>query len=314
MSKVVESSGFGSLWISEDYYFRDAVSTLSSAAVVTKRIKLGTGVLNPYTRNPALLAMTLAAMDEISNGRLIFGIGPGTLYKIHDQMGITRTSPRLSVKECVQVVRQMLTSTKTTYEGKTIKITNVSLGFQPIRKELPIYIGAIGPRMLRLAGEIADGVLLTMLSSEDYARYALEKVKEGVNHVGRNPRDVSAACLVLLSIDKNPDAAAQAVKREIVFQLSPPRIGEFLFEKSGLDQTILKNIRAYFLKGKVDEACRYVTREVVETLTVCGTVDECADKLERYAKAGLDMIVATPVHPNISEIAALGDSLGLTSR
>ena len=175
--KRAENKGFSTAWFAEDYFLRDAITAMSFTAALTKRIKLGTGIINPYTRHPILIAETIATLSEAAGGRIFLSLGTG-VGPLIEQMGIKFRKPLTTIREAVEIIRNALTGNPVTFEGEVFNIRDVRLGYNPYlsqlgefklkRGNIPIYIAAIGPKMLQLAGKIGDGVLLTAGCSPNY--------------------------------------------------------------------------------------------------------------------------------------------------
>ena len=150
-------------------------------------LSLGVGVVNPFTRNPALTAMSAATLDRISGGRFLLGLGRSDSWVVQYRMGIPYRDPRASLKETVETVRALLSGSPVTSEGGQFNLANVGLATLPVQDRLPIYLAAIGPRALRLAGAVADGVLLNAYTPTTYISYAVDEVRRAARETGRDP-------------------------------------------------------------------------------------------------------------------------------
>ena len=294
-ARLAEKSGFESAWTTEGYFRRDAVSSISAIAMATKKIKLGIGCINPYTRSPALIAMSVATLDEISNKRIILGLGASSRYCIEYQMGIPQKSPLIYLRECVEIIRRLLTGKAITYEGSAFKIRDVNLGFKPVRDTVPIYLASTGPRMLQLAGEIGDGVLLTWGSSIGYISYAIENIRIGAKRADRDPAEIDIASYIIFSVDQS-SKLAKDIAKSIVVRVLKDIGAERLLRWSGLEEYIkvLSPVREAMKRGDVGLAVEYVPDALVDALTVSGTPRECEEKLEKYKNAGTTLPVIMP--------------------
>ncbi len=161
LAKVAEDSGLGSVWFAEDYFFRGGIPYMAAAAMATEKIRIGLGVVNPYSRHPALIAMEFATLDEMSNKRTVFGLGSGVPFWM-DQMGIYDKKPLSRTRACVSLVRKIMTGENINHEGKFFSAKDIKLVFEPVRKSPPIYLAFEGPKGLALSGEIGDGVILSI--------------------------------------------------------------------------------------------------------------------------------------------------------
>lgn len=304
--KLAEGAGFESVWMAEDYFLRDAVSPLACFALATKKIKVAIGVINPYSRNSAVIAETIATIDELSGGRAILALGTGVPPLI-EQMGIKFERPLATMRESINVIRKLLAGEEVTFQGRAINLKDVTLGvnpyffllehFKPIRSRIPIYFAAIGPKMLRLAGEIGDGVLLTAGCSPQYVKYAVENVKIGAQRANRDPAKVDVAAYVLLSVSKTGRVNNKAMKGFLAYALSysdPKHL-----RMSGFDETDVKPIKETLETKGMAEASKLVTDAMVNTYTATGTRERCREKLEEYKDAGVTLPVIFTMGINV---------------
>ena len=186
--ELAENAGFDSLWVTERYFHEETFSLLGYLAAATNTIKLGLGVTNPYTRNPALLAMSTATLDRISGGRFSLGLGRSERGVIQGRMGMRYGDPFQVMESVVSTLRRLMAGEAlTTTEGPS-PLTNVRLAIAPSQAEPPIYLAAIGPKALRLAGAIADGVLLNAYTPVSYVKYAAEEVRKAATEGRARPR------------------------------------------------------------------------------------------------------------------------------
>jgi 5,10-methylenetetrahydromethanopterin reductase len=307
-AKKAESAGFESIWIAEDYFLRDAITTLTAVALSTNSIKLGTGVINPYTRSPVLIAQTIATLDEISAGRAFLAIGTGVPSLI-EQAGIRFEKPLQRIKDSVKIIRQLLTGEIITYDGLTMKISEVKLGynpyfkllgsFTPLRNKIMIYVAAIGPKMLELAGQIADGVLLTAGCSPHYVRNAIHYIKLGADKAGRNYNEIDIAGFILTSLP-NGHGSRMALRGFLSYVLaySPT---EYL-KLSGVSEEEIAQIKNAFFEKGMEEAAGMITDEILSDFAVVGDADTCLSIIEEYVKAGLKLPVILPIDTNPNKL------------
>ena len=175
-ARAAERAGFDSLWFIEDYFQTSAFAMAGAAAAVTARIGVGTAVVNPYTRHPALIAMEMATLAAIAPGRVVLGLGTGVRRWVEDQMGIPASHGLATLAECVDVVRRLWAGERVTHRGRAFTLSDVALEYKPAQPELPIVLGVKGPKALALAGAIADGVVCSIMSSPAHVRRARETV------------------------------------------------------------------------------------------------------------------------------------------
>ena len=268
---LAEERGLHSIWVAEDYYLRDAFTSMGVLAARTKKIKIATGVINPYTRHPALTAMSLATVNEFAPDRIFLGIGSSVKMWIEDQMGMPLGNRLVVIREYIQLVRSLLKGEKVTFDGSYFKLKDVALGGMRPAPNLPIYLAAVGPKMLHLAGEIADGVLLTAGNSPVYVRYALDQLRDGAQKAGRDKSKIDIASYVYLSVDANGKKAMDAARGPIAYVLSPTEYGDLMCRVSGFDPKILVGIRKALESGAFSDASNLVTDEMVDAFSASGT-------------------------------------------
>lgn len=294
LGKEAEARGFDTIWIAEDYYYKDAISRLAALALNTERVRLATGVINPQSRSPPLIAMTMGTLDEISNGRMVLGLGASLrmwLYEKHlPQVNHTKV-----MRESVDVIRQLLAGNKINYSGSVYTLQNLGLGFSAKRSKIPIYLGAVGPKMTQLAGEIADGVLLTAGATPEYVKVAVESLKEGAKKAGRDPSRIDVASLVITSLSEDRETAREMVKEEIAFLSTLSRMDVVLKPSGLLENKSIPKIRQAGLKGDMREAARYVDDELIDALSVAGSAEECRRGVEKLRKAGVTQPIPVPM-------------------
>lgn len=216
LARLAEKNNFDCVWQGEEYPpfrdTRDSLIPLGAIAAVTKSIKLGTGVLHTWTRNVMTLANTFATLDELSNGRSMLGIG--ILWQpMADMIGIVRRHTLRAMREHVTALRDLFAMKTVNVDGEFVKLHNVRLLKKPI--SIPVYIGATGFKMMELAGEIADGVLMNYLVSPEYNKQALKSLSKGAAKAGRKVKDLDRPQLVACSMDADADKALDAARRVV---------------------------------------------------------------------------------------------------
>lgn len=299
-----EYLGADTAFIAEDVNCRDAFQLAALSARDTSAIRLSTGVINPFTRNPTSIAMALATLDEVSGGRAQLGLGSSSPALISGQMGIEHRNPVAALREAGSIIRGLLAGETVTYDGDRFRYSNAVLEARPVQSRLPIFFAAMGPQMLRLAGEVADGVLLNVAASIEYVRWAVSEVHGAAIASGRSPGDVIiAAWLSVYLTDRHDDGLRQA-SEWLATMLSIPRQGELLLRPSGFDTSILAPIRAvvsaYPHGGDRSAAGRLVPADVAERLTLIGTASEVRERIDEYRAAGVQLPVV-----GISSLRAL---------
>lgn len=292
-TKLAEDNGFDNVWITDHYNNRDVYTTLAVLALNTNRIKLGTGVTNPYTRNAAITAQSIGAINEISGGRAVLGIGPGDKATF-DAMGIEWEQPMTTVSETVSVLREFFSGKKVSHQGKRVSINGAKLAFKT--GNIPIYLGAQGPKMLELAGKIADGVLINASHPKDF-EFAIKQISNGAKAAGKDPKSIDVGAYACFSIDKKEEKAKNEAKIVVAFIVagSPDSV----LERHNIDVSAKKTIGAAIAKGDFPGLNTLVTDDMINAFSICGTPDDCKAKIDGLRKIGVTQVVAgSPIGPN----------------
>ncbi len=275
----------------ETRFTRDAISPLAAMATSTSKAKLGSAAINVFTRGPVLIAISLATLDELSNGRMILGIGAGSPI-ILERQGIDFVHALKRLREYVEAFRLLIKGAPVNYSGEYVKIKGVSLDFTPVRKEIPVYLAVTGPKALHLAGQIADGVILNGFTSIDYVKRAIEKIREGAQSAGRSLSDLDIASSNIVSVTEDSKAAKGALRWLVAtYLITFPAIAT----ESGVSGELLQSIRSAHESKGLDYALALVPDSVIESLTVSGDPDECVRRLRAYMEAGVKRPIAMPV-------------------
>ena len=281
LAKVAESAGVDSVWVAEGPIARDAFITLTAIACATTRIDLGTGIVNPFTRHPAQLAASFATLDELSNGRLICGLGIGARDHL-SPLGCDVSKPLATAREMVALTRQLLRREVVEHDGVKFQVNSVRLGFRPLRPDIPIYLAATGPKMCALAGEQADGI---------YLLYGTRSYIEGSLHAARTARahdkPLAVASPILVAIDDDADAARARVKAGIGLMLTEPN-GEGMLKANGLDPALAQRIRDGLAESGVPGVVSAVDNGIVDTLTIAGRPADCLERLHEAVEWGIN--------------------------
>ena len=295
--KIAEDVGFEYAWITDHYNNKNVYETLALIASETETIKMGPGVTNPYVRSPAISASAIATIDEISEGRATFGIGPGDKATF-DALGIEWTKPVSTIKAAIADINTLLAGEKTE-AGAALG------GVKKVQDAIPIYMGAQGPKMLETAGEIADGVLINASNPKDYEA-AMPMIKKGLAAAGGD-KSFDVGAYTATSIGPDSDAAKNAAKIVVAFIAagSPPPV----IERHGLPEGFNTKMGDFLAKGDFGGAIGAVTDEALDAFSVCGTPEEFIPKIEGLAEMGVTQYVAgSPVGKNVEEsIKLLGE-------
>jgi len=288
MARLGEENGFNELWVAEDFYYTAAISAATEVLAATQHIPVGTGVVSALTRHPALLAMEIATIAAMYPARFIPGIGLG-LPSWLKEMGLYPKSTLRPVEDCVTVLRKLLAGEKVSYEGETFSCTEVMLHYP---KEVPIYLGAFGPKMLQLSGAIADGTIIGLITSTKYVRWACEQIKKGAQlrtHTSSHKITVFA----FFSVDMDRSRARDKARTLMALYLQ-------IIHEGGLHATtdvsgITEDLSTILDTGGLKKLEREMPSEWLDDLGVIGTPAECAERIEEYYRAGADSVILMPM-------------------
>jgi 5,10-methylenetetrahydromethanopterin reductase len=287
--RYAEARGFEAVWQAESRLVRDAIVPMAAYAAVTERIKVGSGVINNWTRNIGLLAATFLTLDDLAPGRIICGIG-AWWDPLAKNVGIERRKPLLAMRETVEVLRRLLDLERVTFHGEFHHLEGVELDVVHGRREprdVPIYIGATGPKMMALAGEIADGVVLNYCVPPPYNDQAMEQLAKGAQRAGRSLDQIDRPQLVVCSVDPDREAALER-SRELLTQYlaQQPHIAQ----ASGVSREVVENIQSILgwpaTHEQIQQAKHLVPEVLVTSITASGTPDEARAKVQEYLDHG----------------------------
>lgn len=309
-ARAAEEAGFDSLWVTERYFHEETFSLLGFLAAATRRIRLGLGVTNPYTRHPALLGMCAATLDRISGGRFLLGLGRSDKSVVEGRMGMPYERPLRTLEETVARLRRLLAGERVT-GGERCGPKGVRLAVEPAQPRLPIYLAAIGPRALRLAGAVADGVLLNAYVPVGYVRYAVREIAAAAREAGRDPAAIDVACMLVVRLTDDPPRMMPALRERMARLLAEPFVGEVLLERGGFDPGILPRLRAAAEGGGEKAAAHLVTDAMVEAFYLLGDASTCRGRMAEYREAGVDHPLLLP---RLEDYESVADALGPRSR
>ena len=296
--RYAEQRGFEAVWQAESRLVRDAIVPMAAYAAVTDRIKVGSGVINNWTRNIGLLAATFLTLDDLAPGRIICGIG-AWWDPLARNVGIERTRPLTAMRETVEVLRRLLNMERVSFDGDFVKVNGIELDVVHGRREprdVPIMIGATGDRMMELAGEIADGVVLNYCVPPDYNDKALELLEKGARKSGRTLDDLDRPQLVVCSVDQDHDRAIDTTRELLTQYLAQqPHIAK----ASGVSQDVVAKIQEILgwpaTHEQIQEAKYLVPEDLIARITASGTPEEARAKVAEYRKHGCTSPILYPV-------------------
>lgn len=292
--RIADDLGYDSLWVTERYLHEETASMLGYLAAATSRVKLGVGVVNPFTRHPALLAMMAATLDRISEGRFILGMGRSDSFIIEGRLGMSYSRSRTRLEEALTIVREFLAKGSASHEGRIFQQPRVSLEMRPVQERLPIYMAAIGPRALKTAGALADGVLLNAYVSPGYVKYAVDIVRTSAEEAGRDPESVRIACMLVMRMTPHPEEVRSGLRQRLVRLYSEAHVGEILLETAGFDPGAAARIRQLDAEGDMNSGVGLITDDMVDSCYVIGLPDQCEERVKEYVRAGVDEPLLLP--------------------
>jgi 5,10-methylenetetrahydromethanopterin reductase len=301
-AQLAEERGFETVWQAESRLVREATVPMAAYAAVTDRIAIGSGVVNNWTRNVGLLAATFSTLDDLAPGRVKLGIG-AWWDPLAAKVGIHRRKPLTAMRETVEVVRRLLAMERVTFHGEFVDVDDVEIDIvhgDRSPKDVPIYIGATAMKMMELAGEIADGVVLNYLVGPAYNRDAMEHLAIGAARAGRSVDDVDRPQLVVCSLDRDRSLALDRA-RELVTQY----LGQqpHIMKASGVAPELLEEIGSVLTwpatHEQIERAMALVPDDVVQLITASGTADDCRAKVEEYVASGCTCPVLYPLGDDV---------------
>lgn len=303
---VADDLGVDSLWVAEASG-RDAVPFLTQLALRTRRVRLGTGIINPFSRTPAMLAMTFATLDELSGGRMVIGVGSSSANVVEQWHGLRFKQPLRRIRETIEIVNQVIAGTPLVYEGEIFSLRRgLRLQFEPPRRHIPIYVAATTPPSIRQSGEVADGVMPIHWPRErlDELRRLLS---EGAATAGRAADDLVIAPSVNLVIVEQGDGEALRAAREPIAHYAG-RMGAFypeMLTRYGYEAEV-RAIRAAWERRDPAAAAAAVSDRLLQATSIAGTVEAAAESLRELRTLGADLPII-PLPPG--DPVSLGHTL-----
>ena len=296
--KYAEEKGFEAVWQAEARLVRDAIVPMAAYAAVTDKIKIGSGVINNWTRNIGLLASTFLTLDDLAPDRVICGIG-AWWDPLAMNVGIERKKPLKAMRETVEVLRRLLNLETVTYEGEFHQVNGIELDVVHGRREprnVQIMIGATGPKMMELTGEISDGAVLNYCVAPEYNDRAIELLAKGAKKAGKTLDDIDRPQLVVCSVDHDHDKAIQTTKMLLCQYLAQqPHIAK----ASNVSDDVVAEIQSILgwpaTHEQIVKAHHLVPDELVYRITASGTPDEARAKVQEYVDRGCTCPILYPV-------------------
>lgn len=298
LAQYAEKHGFEAVWQAESRLVRDAIVPMAAFAAVTERIKIGSGVINNWTRNIGLLASTFLTLDDLAPNRVICGIG-AWWDPLAANVGIQRRKPLLAMRETLDVMRRLLNLERVTFHGEFHQVTDIELDVVHGRREprhVPLMIGATGPKMMALTGEIADGAVLNYCVAPEYNDNAVAQLKAGAAKAGRTLDEVDRPQLIVCSVDNDKAKALDGARGLLTQYLAQqPHIAKASNVSDDVVQKIQNILGWPATKEQIKEAMPLVPDELVQRITASGTPEEVKAKVRQYVEKGCTCPILYPL-------------------
>lgn len=300
---AAEAAGFTEVWLPDHYFLRDAYAAQALIAERTSRIRLGTAVVSPLLRHPALLASSVATINELSGGRAIMGVGVGG-FEFATQLMMSVDRPLRIAREAVNIIRQ-LPEGETNIKGEVFSAVGARLVWDG--GTFPVYMAARGPKMLELAGEIADGVITHGLN-QSYIDFCLDRIRKGAEKAGRDPKECELVLMFEVEMQDDVRAAVDHLKPRCTI-MAGGEYSEDLIPVFGLDKEQVMPLRAA-VRARDPEAGRLVTDEMVHAFAVAGPAERLAQRLQEMADSGVGRVILVFRGDNPADTAVKMEQVG----
>jgi alkanesulfonate monooxygenase SsuD/methylene tetrahydromethanopterin reductase-like flavin-dependent oxidoreductase (luciferase family) len=292
-----------SLWIPESWG-REAFVMLGAIGATTTRIKLGTSIVSMYSRSPATLAMAASTLDNISINRTIIGIGASTPILAEDWHGIKFIHPLDRMREYVTCFKIISRGETINYGGNFFKLKNIKIMHPSQRKDIPVFLGAVNSGMIKLATEIADGIIL-FLSPLNELKKTVERIKSITPRKSKS-FEICAVFITAIS-NKYPDLARERAAKTLAFYVAVGKYyNEFLSSHGFKNQ--VEQITTEYQNHGIENISKFVTDQMLDSLTIYGTTEDCIKSLKRFVSCGVSLPILQ-VNPVKDNMQSIGDSL-----
>lgn len=290
-----EKIGFDYLWITDHFNNRNVYVSLAIVSAYTERIKFGPGVTNPYLVHPVVTAQGVSTLNEIAPGRVVCGLGVGDKTTLQ-MVNIEQRKPLATIRESVHIIREIASGRNLEMQGKIFKVSGAKLNFK-VPNPISVFIGAQGPKMLALAAEIGDGVLINASHPKDIEK-AMKFVREGAEKTDKKLEDLSISAYTSFSIASSYDKALKTVIPVVAYIVAGSP--EIILDRHEISVELASKIRDAIVHGQWKEAFSHVDNNMVEAFSICGTSETCIEKIDTLIKVGVNQIVVgSPIGPNM---------------
>ena len=299
-TQIISDTKIDSIWIPETWGMEN-FSMLGAVANKTKTQKIGSSIINIYSRSPSTISMGAATTDTLSNGRLILGLGTSSVPIVEDFHGEKFENPVQRMREYVEIIRLSLTKKQINYSGKIFDLKNFTLLIEPQRQSIPIYLAAINQKMVNLCWEIADGVIF-------YLR-PIDEMKKTISKM-QSQKNIDVACQIITCISNDSEEAIQRAKKTVAFYVSVGKIYREFLAKNGFKNET-DNIFEEFKKSGFKSNHEYVTDSMLNSLCISGSPEEAKIQLEKFRNTGINLpiIQFNPIGNTIESFSLLKKTL-----
>src|SRR5574341_752220 len=298
LAALAEDTGYDDFWLADERFFREVYACLTLCALRTRRIRLGPGVTDPYSRHPALTALAIATLDEISNRRAVLGMGAGVSG--FRELGVDASRSAVAIREAVELIRRLLAGETVTVKGEAVSFQEGRLDFAPPRPAVPIYVASQRAAGCRVAGRVADGAIMQGCVAEPLVSFFREAVAEGARRAGRDPAAIELVARINVCVADDRRAARDVMRPTIVRSLSAQRPDFFTFRTAGLALPVGLRDKVLALPYTHDPAplravAPDVPDEFIDAVTLAGPPADVADGVVRLARAGIAQLMVFPL-------------------
>jgi 5,10-methylenetetrahydromethanopterin reductase len=299
-ARLAEAAGYGTVWLADERFHREVYSCLAHFAAHTSKVLLGPCVTDPFSRHPALTAMAIATLDEISGQRAILGVGAG--ISGFTELGINSRKPARAIREMIELIRALLRGESVDFHGEVIEFRQGRLSFVPIRSAVPIYVASNGPLGQRVAGAVADGAIMEACATVYEAEAFSAEVTAGAAQVGRDPRKVKRIARLNTCIAPDGSAARKALRPLVARYLGAGRLRSNTVKEQGLELSAeaLQSVAGSPYSAGIAPylpLLPLITDRHVNALTLAGTIEEVIERVVMLIRAGIDEILIRPIAP-----------------
>ena len=292
-----ERQGFDGLWLA-DIGSLDAITLAAALACRTRTVRIGLGVVPAYTRTPALLAASVTTLSQLAPGRIVMGLGASSHAMIEGWHGMAFEKPLTRVKETAITLRRMLAGEQVSFEGETLRTAGFRMS-PPLKGDVPIYIAALRPKMLEMAGEVGDGVVINMQPLSAMPRM-LEHIAKGAERAGKRLSDLEIVCRHSVCVTDDPAAARENFRKRFAPYFATPVYNKFL-AWCGFPEVAATIAEGWREKNREKTAGAF-SDELIDQLAIIGDAEKCRADIRAFVKAGVTTPVINPVNATGGEV------------